>query len=138
MKVLKDVNNNIKNLRLALRDSNANTSILEITDILSSTEEARSFIYLLDKIDTERELTREILEELISNTHEFNELIIDDIIVIKNQKLINIDKWINAKNLKVLIIVAVLIGIVMGISESETILLAILKQFGFNIIDISN
>lgn len=130
MERLKIINNDIKKLKLILRNSNVNSSILELTDILSSTEEARSFIYLLDKIDTDKELTREILEDLIEYTHEFNSQIILHMELENSRKILSFDRWINFSNFKTLVILSVMAGIILGISGSDSLITMILSYFG--------
>lgn len=130
MERLKIINNDIKKLKLILRNSNVNSSILELTDILSSTEEARSFIYLLDKIDTDKELTREILEDLIEYTHEFNSQIILHMELENSRKILSFDRWINFSNFKTLVILSVMSGIILGISGSDSLITMILSYFG--------
>ena len=131
MERLKEINENIKNLRVVLKGK-SKSSVIELSKILSDIQDARAFIYLLDKIDTERELTTETLENLIENTHIFNNMVIEQIKIISEEKeeLSTVDRIFTWNNVKILVIIAVILGLFVSISTNDKLAESILDHYG--------
>lgn len=133
-------NAEIKNLKVVLRSSQTSRyhSVIQLDNVLSSTTDRKAFIYLLDMFDTEKELTKELLEDLIDHTVEFNELLIEIIRIdlVKGHEGLS-DKllqFFQVKNLKNIIVLAIFIGLVISVSNSEDLSANILKYIGISIV----
>lgn len=135
MKKLIDINSNIKNLRLVLKNSNDRQTAFELNEIISNTKDARAFIFLLDRFDTDKELTRETIEDLIEHTYDFNDLVIEHIAKSEDNVLC-IEKFLNWKTFKIVIAGAVFIGVIMGVSKSDKLLKASLEYVGIKVVEI--
>ena len=127
MKKLKEKNAFIKTLRLRLRQAPGRSSISELDDILSSITDKKAFILLMDAFETEKEITRELLEQLIDHSFEMNEEIID---YLENE--INLAKGFAdvfaIKNIKSILIFAVALGIILSIASHPQIAAKLLNN----------
>lgn len=135
MKNLSDINSSIRDLRIILRNSNERQSAFELSEIIKDTTDARAFIFLLDRFDTDKELTRETIEDLIEHTYNFNGLIIEHIQKIQSKETFDIDRFITFKNLKILLLIALFLGVTWGVANSKTILATVLNQVGIKIVE---
>lgn len=113
-------NDNFKILKSQLKITPK--SFIEMDNIFSNTKDKKAFIYLFDSIETEKEITREILEGLIENIIEINT---DYINILETNSTNNLDimKIINnifrVENAKGLIILALTLGIFITVINSE-------------------
>lgn len=135
MNKLSEINSNIKDLRIVLKSSNDRQSVYEISEIIKDAKDARAFIFLLDRFDTERELTRETVEELIEHTYDFNKLVIEHISKIQDTDKNSILEKLDIKLIKAVLIVSISLGVVYGVSNSEILLRSVLKYVGIEIVD---
>ena len=130
MQDLKEKNNQIKELKLILKQSPRQT-LIQIENILSDVQDKKSFIFLLDAQETEKEITRELLEDLIEKSTELNDEIIE---ALEKKYSGTISGFINQvfapENFKSLVIGAIVIGLIISIATNDDISLKIL-----NIID---
>ena len=130
MQDLKEKNNQIKELKLILKQSPRQT-LIQIENILSDVQDKKSFIFLLDAQETEKEITRELLEDLIEKSTELNDEIIE---ALEKKYSGNISGFINQvfapANFRSLVIGAIVIGLIISIATNDDISLKIL-----NIID---
>jgi len=130
MQDLKEKNNQIKELKLILKQSPRQT-LIQIENILSDVQDKKSFIFLLDAHETEKEITRELLEDLIEKSTELNDEIIE---ALEKKYSGTISGFINQvfapENFKSLVIGAIVIGLIISIATNDDISLKIL-----NIID---
>jgi type I site-specific restriction endonuclease len=114
---LKNKNNQIKELRKKLKQS-PQRSILELEDILSSVADRKAFILLLDSFETEKSITRDLLESLIDQTYELNYRMIDymenDFDMSKS-----FTDLFNTKNIKSILIFAIGAGIIISIVTQD-------------------
>jgi hypothetical protein len=117
---LKTKNNSIKELRQKIRQSPNRTTILQLDEILSNIKDKKAFILLLDTFETEKEITRELLELLIDHSFEINADMIEYM-----ENGMNLSKFItnffDTKNIKSIIIIAVALGIVISVSSNDTL-----------------
>jgi len=139
MDKLKDINTSIDNLRVVLRSSNERATAYELNEIIKDTKDARSFIFLLDRFDTEKEITRETIEDLIECTYDFNGLVIEHIEKLNNCSGVkgvsfDIEKWLTWKHFKAAFFVAVFVGVISGVSHSEKLISSALSYVGIQII----
>ena len=130
MKDLKEKNNQIKELKLILKQSPRQT-LIQIENILNDVQDKKSFIFLLDAHETEKEITRELLEDLIEKSTELNDEIIE---ALEKKYSGTISGFINQvfapANFRSLVIGAIVIGLIISIATNDDISLKIL-----NIID---
>jgi len=130
LKDLKEKNNQIKELKLILKQSPRQT-LIQIENILNDVQDKKSFIFLLDAQETEKEITRELLEDLIEKSTELNDEIIE---ALEKKYSGNISGFINQvfapANFRSLVIGAIVIGLIISIATNDDISLKIL-----NIID---
>lgn len=145
---LQELNNNIRNLRESLKEYDK-ISAKELNTIISDSTHAKEMIFLLDRIETDRSLTQEILSDLIDFSYEFNTHLLfrlDKNIYFKeieNSEVKRIEeiefgyldifsspsrtiKFISKEvltieNLKALIILAIVVGITFGVEKSNLI-----------------
>ena len=127
MQDLKEKNNQIKELKLILKQSPRQT-LIQIENILSDVQDKKSFIFLLDAQETEKEITRELLEDLIEKSTELNDEIIE---LLEKKYSGNISGFINQvfapANFRSLVIGAIVIGLIISIATNDDISLKILN-----------
>lgn len=127
MKDLKEKNNQIKELKLILKQTPRQT-LIQIENILSDVQDKKSFIFLLDAHETEKEITRELLEELIEKSTELNDEIIE---ALEKKYSGSIGSFINQvfspENFKSLVIASIVLGILLSIATNEDISLKVLN-----------
>jgi len=127
LKDLKEKNNQIKELKLILKQSPRQT-LIQIENILNDVQDKKSFIFLLDAHETEKEITRELLEDLIEKSTELNDEIIE---VLEKKYSGTISGFINQvfapENFKSLVIGAIVIGLLISIATNDDISLKILN-----------
>lgn len=125
---IKIKNEAFKELKLRLRTDNRQ-SFLEIDNILSSVQDRKAFVYLMDAYETEKELTREIIDQMLDNTIDINNSIID---LLEDKSKIKLEETLNTvftpKNIKSLIIAAVVIGIIVSIATNDNVALKIIDS----------
>lgn len=111
---LRQQNDTIKELRRRIKQTNTR-SVLELEEILSSVADRKAFILLLDSFETEKTITRDLLENLIDHTFEMNSEILN---YMENE--IDFSKTFtdifSLTNIKSIIIFAIGIGIVISLS----------------------
>lgn len=120
-------NESFKELKLKLKHSPKQTFI-EIDNILSSVQDKKAFVFLMDAHETEKEITREILESLIEKTMEFNDDFLDIIEITGKTfdlKSLVLDLFA-PKNIKSLLIAAVVIGVLISIATNESVAVRII------------
>jgi len=114
---LKQKNNSIKELRLKLKQTNTR-SILELEEILASVADRKAFILLLDSFETEKSITRDLLESLIDQTYELNSGMID---YMENE--INFSKAFTdifkIENIKSIVVFAIATGLIIAIITND-------------------
>ena len=127
MKDLKEKNNQIKELKLILKQSPRQT-LIQIENILNDVQDKKSFIFLLDAHETEKEITRELLEDLIEKSTELNDEIIE---VLEKKYSGTIASFINQvftpDNFKSLVIGAIVLGILISIATNDDVSLKVLN-----------
>jgi len=114
---LKQKNNSIKELRLKLKQTNTR-SILELEEILASVADRKAFILLLDSFETEKSITRDLLESLIDQTYELNSGMID---YMENE--IDFSKAFTdifkVENIKSIVVFAIATGLIIAIITND-------------------
>jgi hypothetical protein len=129
LNTLTEKNNQIKDLKKIFRQYNKKT-IIQIENILENIEDRKSFIYLLDIHETEKEITREIIENLIDKTVEINSELIDIIEKKYNSDISSIlNEIFSPKNFKSLMIAAVVLGVLFSIATNDIVSLKVLDLF---------
>lgn len=119
---LKAKNENIKELKHKLRQSPARQSILEIDTLLIDVSDRRAFILLLDMYETEKEITRELLEGLIDHSFDINHGIIDRIEHINNSNMVKqLLEFFSIENIKSIILLALAIGLALSIAFNNNV-----------------
>lgn len=117
MNKLKEKNNSIKALQQKLKQSPGRT-YQDINNILTTVADRNAFILLMDTFETEKEITRDLLECLIDHSYEIHlgmiEYMEDEINLSKGFKDI-----FSTENLKSIIIFAISVGIVLSIASNE-------------------
>lgn len=138
MNTLTEKNNQIKDLKKIFRQYNKKT-IIQIENILENIEDRKSFIYLLDIHETEKEITREIIENLIDKTVEINSELIDIIEKKYNSDISSIlNEIFSPKNFKSLMIAAVVLGVLFSIATNDIVSLKVLDLFNAtNVVDVA-
>lgn len=137
MNRLKGLNSSINELRIILRNSNERQSAYELNEIIKDTKDARSFIFLLDRFDTDKEITRETIEDLIECTYDFNSLVIEHIDKLHSttkKSNFNIDGILTWKSFKLALAAAILVGVINGVSNSDRLLKSALNYVGIQIV----
>ena len=134
MEKLKTINTNINNLRIAHKHSNDRSSHFELNEIIKDTKDARAFIFLLDRFDTDKAITRETLEDLIENTYDFNDILIE-FIYKKPKSKFNIDNYVTFKNIKMALLGSIFIGVIYGVSQSDKLLTSVLNYVGIEVLN---
>jgi len=87
---------------------------------------------LLDRFETDKELTRLTLEDLIEFTGNFNSNIIDKISFSTKPNKKH-KAYFSIENIKVIAAVCVALGIIVGIARSEYLIEGILSYYGIKI-----
>jgi hypothetical protein len=138
LNTLTEKNNQIKDLKKIFRQYNKKT-IIQIENILENIEDRKSFIYLLDIHETEKEITREIIENLIDKTVEINSELIDIIEKKYNSDISSIlNEIFSPKNFKSLMIAAVVLGVLFSIATNDIVSLKVLDLFNAtNVVDVA-
>jgi hypothetical protein len=120
-------NENFKELKLKLKQS-PKQSFIEIDQILSNVQDKKAFVFLMDSHETEKEITREILESMLEHIIELNSEYID---VFKRINMGEGDESVittlfQPKNAKSLIIAAIVIGLVLSVAFNESVAIKII------------
>lgn len=127
METLKGKNETIKSLKQALRQY-PRQSVMELDNILSDVKDKQSFIFLLDSHETEKEITRDILERFIDYTVDMNEEFID--FLEKNHSIgMWFDKFFSLSNWKGIIILVLSIGMILSITFNKEVAIKALDIF---------
>jgi hypothetical protein len=115
---MKNKNNNIKTLRQKLRQTPNRTSMLELDLMLASIADRKAFILLLDTFETEKEITRDLLEALIDHSFDMNSDIID---YLENEITLSkgFTDMFTTKNIKSIVLLAIAIGIVIAVASND-------------------
>ena len=117
-------NENFRELKLRLR-RNPRQSLVELDNILSNVQDKRAFVFLMDAYETEKEITRDIIEEMLENTIHINVDLIE-ILESQNKSLSDIFADIfSAKNIKSLLIASIVLGLLISIATNETVAIKI-------------
>jgi hypothetical protein len=110
---LKQKNSQFRELNKKLKQAPQRT-ILELEDTLASVADRKAFILLLDSFETEKAITRDLLENLIDQSYEINDSVI---YYLENE--IDFSKGFtdifSVKNIKSIVIFAIGAGIVISI-----------------------
>jgi len=126
---LKEKNESFRTLKLRLKQSQK-FSYIEIDNILSNVQDKKAFVFLMDSHETEKEITREILEGLLENIIELNSEYCEVIESILGNKKSNahdmVTNLFQPKNLKSLIIAAVTIGLILAVAFSENVAIKVI------------
>ena len=123
-------NDAFRELKLRLRH-NPRQSYIEIDNLLSNVQDKKAFIFLMDAYETEKEITREILEHMLDATVSINSEIIHALEEANKMKIDIpglLSEIFNPKNLKALIIAAVIIGILISVSTNENVAIKIVDS----------
>jgi len=131
--ILQEKNEKLKSIHKNIKKTFNTSSLLELSDVLNDSQNSRAFIFIMDKITTHNEIVIDLLDDLIIDIYEFNEILIQNLHNSHEpeKKGFNLDSIFNFKNLKYLIIIAILIGVTMGVAGSETLITKILTTLGF-------
>lgn len=117
-------NENFRELKLRLR-RNPRQSLVELDNILSNVQDKRAFVFLMDAYETEKEITRDIIEEMLENTIHINVDLIE-ILESQNKSISDIFADIfSAKNIKSLLIASIVLGLLISIATNETVAIKI-------------
>jgi hypothetical protein len=128
--ILKEKNRNFKDLKLMLKH-NPRQSFIEIDTILSTVQDKKAFIFLMDAYETEKEITRELIEQLLEYQHSMNNDMISFIELLDPTPSVfrqNIISIFDTKNLKPLIIGAIVVGLLFSITFNESVALKIVDM----------
>jgi hypothetical protein len=125
---IKNKNEAFKELKLRLKN-NPRQSLIELDNILSTTKDKKAFVFLMDSYETEKEITREIIESMLENTIAINIDIIDMFEQNSNNFSKIIVKVFAIENLKSLLIAAIVIGLTISISTNENIAIKVIDYF---------
>jgi hypothetical protein len=110
---LKQKNTQFRELNKKLKQTPQRT-ILELEETLASVADRKAFILLLDSFETEKSITRDLLENLIDQSYEINDSVI---YYLENE--IDFSKGFSdifsIKNIKSIVIFAIGAGIVISI-----------------------
>jgi ribosomal protein L4 len=117
-------NENFRELKLRLR-RNPRQSLVELDNILSNVQDKKAFVFLMDSYETEKEITRDILEQMLENTIHINSDLID-ILESKNKNIGEMFLEVfNIKNIKSLLIAAIVLGLLVSIATNENVAMKI-------------
>jgi hypothetical protein len=117
-------NENFRELKLRLR-RNPRQSLVELDNILSNVQDKKAFVFLMDSYETEKEITRDILEQMLENTIHINSDLID-ILDSKNKNIAEMFLEVfNIKNIKSLLIAAIVLGLLVSIATNENVAIKI-------------
>jgi hypothetical protein len=118
---IKDKNENFKVLRLKLRQT-SRQSLIELDNILSTVQDKKAFVFLMDAYETEKEITREILEQMLETSISINADIIEALEESdKNQIMDFMNSVFTGQNIKSLIIAAIVFGVLISIATHSDI-----------------
>ena len=134
MEDLKKLNDNIKDLRIRLRTENINSSsdLISLKDMVKDPEDYMAFVFLLDRFETDKELTRLTLEDLIEFTGNFNSNLLDRISFSTKPNRKH-KTYFSMENIKVIAAMCVALGLIVGIARSEYLIEGILSYYGIKI-----
>lgn len=113
---IRNKNENFRQLKLKLKQA-PRQSFIEIDNILSNVQDKKAFVFLMDSHETEKEITREILEGMLDTIIDLNTDYADFI----KSKEDDVVKAFNPKNTKAIILASIAIGIVLAIAFNENI-----------------
>lgn len=116
---LKTKNNSIRELQERIRQSTGRTSRLEVEEMLVAVADRKAFVLLLDMYETEKEITRELLEDFMEHSYEMNNGIFM-YMERRNDLSEVLERIFNIKNIKAIVIASVALGIVFAISTNES------------------
>jgi hypothetical protein len=126
MEILKVKNENIKDLKLTLKQYPKQT-ILQLENILSNVQDRKAFVFLLDAHETEKDITREILEQLIDCTVDINTEFISQLEDLsKTHKPFDLASIFSTENWKSLVIITVIAGVVASMALNENVAIKVL------------
>ena len=125
MDILLERNKVIHELRAKVKRSTS-SSLLELSNMLNDSKDSRALVFLIDKINTDKEINKEILEDILDSMYEFNE----EIIFLLEKKDLKFPKIFTFENIKILLLISVLIGVIFGVAGSDAVLLKILALLG--------
>jgi hypothetical protein len=124
---LKQKNSQFKELNKKLKQTPQRT-ILELEETLASVADRKAFILLLDSFETEKSITRDLLENLIDQSYEINDSVI---YYLENE--IDFSKGFSdifsIKNIKSILIFAIGAGIVISIVMKDGVGQTLLNAF---------
>lgn len=126
MEDIREKNEQFKEIKAKLRQT-PRQSYAELEDLLSDVQDRRAIIFLLDAHETEKEITRDILESLIEKTMDINYDIIEKIENIISDHaespsvITKIDDFFTLDNAKVIVMMIAGIGLVISIATNEKV-----------------
>lgn len=116
---IREKNESFKDLRLRLRQ-NSRQSLIELDNILSSVQDKKAFVFLMDAYETEKEITREILEQMLETSLSINADIISVLEGSEKMKISDIfNEIFSGRNAKSLILAAIVIGVLISVASNE-------------------
>lgn len=116
---IREKNESFKDLRLRLRQ-NSRQSLIELDNILSSVQDKKAFVFLMDAYETEKEITREILEQMLETSISINADIISVLEGSEKMKISDIfNEIFSGRNAKSLILAAIVIGVLISVASNE-------------------
>lgn len=124
---LKTKNNSIRELQDRIRQSTGRTSRSEVEEMLIAVADRKAFVLLLDMYETEKEITRELLEDFMEHSYEMNNGIF--MYMEKRNDLSEVlERIFNVKNIKAIIIASVALGIVFAVATNEVVAKAVVEK----------
>jgi len=130
MENIKKKNEQFKIIKRQLKERGTKHTLTQLDLVLKESDiNRKAFVFLLDVFDTEREISKELFEDFIDSTYDFNEELIE---FLKDEQSkghqLNIFQYFDTKNLKAIIIMAVSLGIVLGVAANPAIISGIVKS----------
>lgn len=129
MESVKKRNEYFKTIKKQLKERGTKHSLIQLDAVLKDSDiDRRAFVFLLDIYDTEREISKELFEDFIDATYDFNEELME---FLKEERKkgtgFNIFEYFDTKNLKGILIMALSIGIVIGVASHPEIITGLVK-----------
>lgn len=113
---LKAKNDAIRELQERIRQSTARTSRLEVEEMLVAVADRKAFVLLLDMYETEKEITRELLEDFMEHSYDMNNGIFMYI-----EQSGSLSRIFRVENIKAIVIASVALGLVFAIATNESL-----------------
>ena len=128
MEDLKKYNEKLNEIKIGVKKISTSGSLLEFIDLIEDDTNKRLYIFLLDRIDTDKEITLELIEDVVEYAHSFNHEVIKKF---ENSGIKKIKSALTVKNVLLFSVsIGIAIGLIFGISSNDVLIEKILSKVG--------